>query len=157
MIIEGVLLLMHLGVGIAGLLLSRIDLREHRLPNRGTGSLAVGLGIVALVANDYVRMQGGVMAGALSAGGFALAAALPPHALGWGDVKLQGGLGFYLGFLDSHLVLLQCVLAFLVGGLVALGGILRNRHLARDPIAFGPSLVAGAALAVIAGKYGEII
>jgi leader peptidase (prepilin peptidase)/N-methyltransferase len=157
MIIEGVLLLMHLGVGIAGLLLSRIDLREHRLPNRGTGSLAVGLGIVALVAHDSVRIQGGVMAGALSAGVFALAASLPPHALGWGDVKLQGGLGFYLGFLDSHLVLLQCVLAFLVGGLVALGGILRNRHLARDPIAFGPSLVAGAALAVIAGKYGEII
>ncbi len=157
MILEGVLLLMHLWVGIAGLLLSRIDLREHRLPNRGTGSLAVGLGIVAVVANDSGRMQGGVLAAVLSAGVFALAAALPPHAMGWGDVKLQGGLGFYLGFLDSHLVLLQCVLAFLVGGLVALGGILRNRHLARDPIAFGPSLVAGAALAVIAGKYGEII
>jgi leader peptidase (prepilin peptidase)/N-methyltransferase len=112
---------------------------------------------VAVVANDSGRMQGGVLAAVLSAGVFALAAALPPHAMGWGDVKLQGGLGFYLGFLDSHLVLLQCVLAFLVGGLVALGGILRNRHLARDPIAFGPSLVAGAALAVIAGKYGEII
>ena len=157
MLLDVVIAVMHVGVGVAGLLLSRIDLREHRLPNRGTGSLALGLGILALVANDSQRLQSGLMTGALSAAVFALAAALPPHAMGWGDVKLQGGLGFYLGFLDSHLVLLQCVVAFLVGGLVALGGILRNHHLARDPIAFGPSLVAGAALAVIAGKYGEII
>jgi leader peptidase (prepilin peptidase)/N-methyltransferase len=155
--LDVVTLVMHVGVGIAGLLLSRIDLREHRLPNRGTGSLAVGLGIVAVVANDSVRMQGGVMAGALSAGVFALAAALPPHALGWGDVKLQGGLGFYLGFLDSRLVLYQCVMAFLVGGVVALIGILRKSHRVSDHIAFGPSLVAGVALAVLAGKYGEII
>ena len=155
--LDVVTLVMHVGVGVAGLLLSRIDLREHRLPNCGTGSLAVGLGILAVVAHDSWRMQSGVMAGALSAGVFALAAALPPHALGWGDVKLQGGLGFYLGFLDPRLVLYQCVMAFLVGGVVALIGILRRSHRAHDHIAFGPSLVAGVALAVIAGKYGEII
>jgi leader peptidase (prepilin peptidase)/N-methyltransferase len=102
-------------------------------------------------------MQGGAMAGALSAGVFALAAALPPHALGWGDVKLQGGLGFYLGFVDPRLVIVQCVMAFLVGGLVAVIGILRKSHRVSDHIAFGPSLVAGVALAVLAGKYGEII
>lgn len=157
MILEGVVVIMHLGVGIAGLLLSRIDLLEHRLPNRGTGSLAVGLGILAVVAGDSGRVQSALLAGAVSAGVFALAAALPPHALGWGDVKLQGGLGFYLGFLDSRLVLVQCVMAILVGGVVALIGILRKSHGARDPIAFGPSLVAGVALAVIAGKYAEII
>ncbi len=157
MILEGVVVIMHLGVGIAGLLLSRIDLLEHRLPNRGTGSLAVGLGILAVVAGDSGRVQSALLAGAVSAGVFALAAALPPHALGWGDVKLQGGLGFYLGFLDPRLVPVQCVMAILVGGVVALIGILRKSHGARDPIAFGPSLVAGVALAVIAGKYGEII
>ncbi len=157
MILEGVVVIMHLGVGIAGLVLSRIDLLEHRLPNRGTGSLAVGLGILAVVAGDSGRVQSALLAGAVTAGVFALAAALPPHALGWGDVKLQGGLGFYLGFLDSRLVLVQCVMAILVGGVVALIGILRKSHGARDPIAFGPSLVAGVALAVIAGKYGEII
>lgn len=157
MILEGVVVIMHLGVGIAGLLLSRIDLLEHRLPNRGTGSLAVGLGILAVVAGDSGRVQSALLAGAVSAGVFALAAALPPHALGWGDVKLQGGLGFYLGFLDSRLVLVQCAMAILVGGVVALIGILRKSHGAGDPIAFGPSLVAGVAVAVIAGKYGEII
>ncbi len=157
MILEGVVVIMHLGVGIAGLVLSRIDLLEHRLPNRGTGSLAVGLGILAVVAGDSGRVQSALLAGAVTAGVFALAAALPPHALGWGDVKLQGGLGFYLGFLDSRLVLVQCAMAILVGGVVALIGILRKSHGARDPIAFGPSLVAGVALAVIAGKYGEII
>ena len=157
MILEGVVVIMHLGVGIAGLLLSRIDLLEHRLPNRGTGSLAVGLGILAVVAGDSGRVQSALLAGAVSAGVFALAAALPSHALGWGDVKLQGGLGFYLGFLDLRLVLVQCAMAIIVGGVVALIGILRKSHGARDPIAFGPSLVAGVALAVIAGKYGEII
>jgi leader peptidase (prepilin peptidase)/N-methyltransferase len=157
MILEGVVVIMHLGVGIVGLLLSRVDLLEHRLPNCGTGSLAVGLGILAVVAGDSGRVQSALLAGAVSAGVFALAAALPPHALGWGDVKLQGGLGFYLGFLDLRLVLVQCAMAIIVGGVVALIGILRKSHGARDPIAFGPSLVAGGALAVIAGKYGEII
>ena len=148
---------MHGGVGIAGLLLSMVDLREHRLPNRGTGALAVGLGMLAVVANDSARIESGLVACALSAGVFALAAALPPHALGWGDVKLQGGLGFYLGFVDIRLVGLQCVVAFLFGGLVAVIGLLSGRHRGRDPIAFGPALVAGAAVAVLAGKYGEII
>jgi leader peptidase (prepilin peptidase)/N-methyltransferase len=157
MLLDVVTLVMHVSVGVGGLLLARIDLREHRLPNRGTGSLAVGLGIVALVANDSGRMQSGVLAAVLSAGVFALAAVLPPHALGWGDVKLQGGLGFYLGFLDPRLVIVQCVMAFLVGGLVAVIGILRKSHRVSDHIAFGPSLVAGVALAVLAGKYGEII
>jgi leader peptidase (prepilin peptidase)/N-methyltransferase len=157
MLLDVVTLVMHVSVGVGGLLLARIDLREHRLPNCGTGSLAVGLGTLAVVAHDSWRTQSGVMAGALSAGVFALAAALPPHALGWGDVKLQGGLGFYLGFLDPRLVLYQYVTAFLVGGVVALIGILRRSHRAHDHIAFGPSLVAGVALAVIAGKYGEII
>ena len=157
MVLEPIFVLMHVGVGIAGLLLSRIDLREHRLPNCGTGSLAVGLGILALAASDSGRTQGGLVASALSAGAFALAAALPPRALGWGDVKLQGGLGFYLGFFDPQLVVVQCVAAFLVGGVVALVGILGKSHLARDPVAFGPALVAGTALAVIAGKYAEII
>lgn len=77
MILEGVVVIMHLGVGIAGLLLSRIDLLEHRLPNRGTGSLAVGLGILAVVAGDSGRVQSALLAGAVSAGVFALAAALP--------------------------------------------------------------------------------
>lgn len=157
MVLEPILALMHVGVGIAGLLLSRIDLREHRLPNCGTGTLAIGLGILSLVANDSGRTAGGLVASAFSAGVFALAAALPPHALGWGDVKLQGGLGFYLGFFDPQLVFVQCVGAFLVGGIVALMGILRKSHRARDPVAFGPALVAGTALAVIAGKYAEII
>jgi leader peptidase (prepilin peptidase)/N-methyltransferase len=157
MVLEPILIFMHLGVGIAGLLLSRIDLREHRLPNCGTGALALGLGILAVAANDSGRVQSGLLAAALSAGAFALAAALPPHALGWGDVKLQGGLGFYLGFLDPRLVVVQCVLAFFVGGVVALVGILGKSHRGRDHVAFGPALVAGTALAVIAGKYAEII
>lgn len=157
MVPDVVIAVMHGGVGIAGLLLSLVDLREHRLPNRGTGALALGLGILAVVANDSARIESGLVASALSAGVFALAAALPPHALGWGDVKLQGGLGFYLGFVDPQLVGLQCVVAFLFGGLVAVIGLLSGRHRGKDPIAFGPALVAGAAVAVIAGKYGEII
>jgi hypothetical protein len=75
MILEGVVVIMHLGVGIVGLLLSRIDLLEHRLPNCGTGSLAVGLGILAVVAGDSGRVQSALLAGAVSAGVFALAAA----------------------------------------------------------------------------------
>lgn len=154
---ELVTISMHLGIGVIGLWLSVIDLREHRLPNLGTGSLALLLGVAGLASQQTGELEQGVLAAALSAGLFALGAALPPQALGWGDVKLQVSLGFYLGFLEPSLVIVQLMAAFIVGGGAGLVGVLRGSHRWSDPIAFGPCLVAGAAIAVLAGEYGKII
>lgn len=150
-------LLLHLSVAVAGLWLSIIDAREYRLPNLGTGSLVVVVGTVGLVGASDAALGQAVACAALSSGALALLAWLPPRALGWGDVKLQVGLGFYLGLFSPVLVCVQVVGSFVIGGLVALGAVVTRARTAQDSLAFGPWMVSATLLTVVLGKSGEII
>lgn len=150
-------LLLHLSVAVAGLWLSIIDAREYRLPNLGTGSLVVVVGTVGLVGASSAALGQAVACAALSSGGLALLAWLPPSALGWGDVKLQVGLGFYLGLFSPVLVCAQVVGSFVIGGLVALGAVVTRVRTPQDSLAFGPWMVSATLLTVVLGKSGEII
>ncbi len=149
--------LQHLTVAVSGLLLARIDATEHRLPDRGTYSTAVILGVLALVHNDAERLQQALCAGVVSGLFFSVLAMLPSRPLGLGDVKLQVVLGFYLGWWSPSLVVVQVVGAFVLGGVVALWLVVRGRVGMRDPIAFGPAMIAATWLAVVFGKCCEII
>ena len=72
-----------------------------------------------------------------------------PAGLGFGDVKLAGVLGLYLGFLGWEVVLAGTFAAFLLGGGWGVWLILSRRGTARTSIAFGPFMLAGAALAMV--------
>jgi leader peptidase (prepilin peptidase)/N-methyltransferase len=153
---------MHAVFGVLGLWLSIIDVRWHRLPNLGTGLLSVlmgsvGLGVVVVGEAEPSRLVTAVLTSVLSAGFFGLLAALPPQPLGWGDVKLQVGLGFYLGWLHPALAVGQVFGAFFLGGVVALWQIVRTKMSASDHLAFGPYMIAGGAVMVWLGKSVEII
>ena len=78
---------------------------------------------------------------------FALAS-LYPGGMGFGDVKLAGLLGLYLGWLGWSSVLVGTFTGFLVGGLA--GGVLLvvRRAGRRTAIPFGPAMLAGALLAM---------
>lgn len=100
---------------------------------------------LALVASPVLAAPLWDRALALAAGGGAmlmLALLLPSGALGGGDVKLLGALGFWLG-LDA----LPTVFAagFLGGGLAALALLLRGRG-RRAHFAYGPYFIYGAFL-----------
>jgi leader peptidase (prepilin peptidase)/N-methyltransferase len=75
-----------------------------------------------------------------------------PGAMGWGDVKLSGVLGLYLGFLGWGALVVGGFLAFFLGGVVGIALMLGGRARRKSKIPFGPFMVAGALIAVFVGQ-----
>jgi leader peptidase (prepilin peptidase)/N-methyltransferase len=80
---------------------------------------------------------------------FALAF-LYPAGMGFGDVKLAGLLGLYLGWLGWSAVLIGAFSGFLLGGLAGVALLLSRRANRKTAIPFGPAMLGGAMLAVLA-------
>ncbi|MGI8760808.1 MAG: prepilin peptidase [Jatrophihabitantaceae bacterium] len=132
-----------------------IDLEHHRLPDRlvfpaGAGA-AVLLGVAALVRHDWALwLRGGQGAAAV----FAVLAVLwliSPRSFGLGDVKLGAVLGAYLGWFGWSYVCYGIFAGFLLGTVAALALLASRRAALQSAIAFGPMLVLGALLAIVAG------
>ena len=140
------------------LVLALIDAATRLLPNRITYPafpVVAGLLLVAsLGLGDLGRLGRGLLA-AVAVGGFFLALALiSPRGMGLGDVKLALTLGLALGWLSWGTVAVGVFAAFLLGGLAGLGGMLALGLSRKALLPFGPWLVAGALLGVLAG--GEL-
>ncbi|MFQ4147778.1 A24 family peptidase [Arthrobacter sp. LAPM80] len=127
--------------------LSIIDIHTHTLPNRYVlpaypiagalllaAALAAGMPMYAAVA-----LGGAVAMGAL----YWLLWVLYPAGMGFGDVKLAGVLGLFLGFLGWQHVLVGVAAGFVVGGLWGITLIATRRGTAKTAIPFGPSMLAG--------------
>jgi len=139
-----------------GLALAVIDFDTRRLPNVLTlPSYGVGLallGAAAVVDGEPGRLVRGVEAmAALYAFYFVLWYATRGRGIGFGDVKLAGVLGLYLGWLGWPELLVGAFAAHLLGGGVAVGLLARGRAGRKTSVPFGPFLVAGAMVAVLAG------
>jgi leader peptidase (prepilin peptidase) / N-methyltransferase len=158
--------------------LTVIDVRHHLLPNRIVfpsyaiaGVLLLGAAIAVTLAGGAAgSASGGTVASApdggasflgvpalgIVAGGavlwvfyFILRLAYPP-GMGFGDVKLAGVLGLYLGYLSWAHVFAGTFAAFLFGGLWSLGVLAARRGTLKSAIPFGPFMLAGAAAAMFA-------
>jgi leader peptidase (prepilin peptidase)/N-methyltransferase len=148
--------------------LSVIDLRHHLLPNRIVfPSYAVAgallLGAAALQASAVPTGTAaagdaelfGVPGLRVVAGGaalwlfyFLLRAVYPP-GMGFGDVKLAGVLGMYLGFLGWAHVFAGTFAAFLFGGLWSVALLVSRRGTLKSDIPFGPFMLAGTAATML--------
>ncbi|MFB9798525.1 prepilin peptidase [Arthrobacter citreus] len=133
--------------------LTAVDAATHRLPNRlvlpAYPVSAVLLGAAALAAGDPGRITAMVLSCAGLWGAYFLLRFGNPSGLGFGDVKLAGVLGLYLGFAGWPYVLAGTFAAFLLGGFWGLALILSRRGTAKTAIAFGPFMLGGAALAMV--------
>jgi leader peptidase (prepilin peptidase) / N-methyltransferase len=138
------------GVGVT---LAVIDIETLRLPDRLTlPSYPVGLVLLAIPA-DWSALGRAVLAAAITGGAaFLLALLAPRGGLGLGDVKLLGLLGLFLGWLGWGVLVLGVALGFVLGAVVAAGMLASRRAGLRDHLAFGPWLIAGALVAVVAGR-----
>lgn len=128
--------------------LSVIDIRTHTLPNRyvlPAYPVAAALLMSAAVVAGTPQMVVGVAGGALAMGAvYWLLWALYPAGMGFGDVKLAGLLGIFLGFLGVEHVVLGLAAGFVVGGLWGVALIVSRRGTAKSAIPFGPAMLAGA-------------
>lgn len=143
-------------LGAIAVALALIDVDTKRLPNAIVlpSYLVAGalLGLAAFAGHDgdaFLRALVG--AAALFGFYFALAFAYP-KGMGFGDVKLAGVLGLYLGWVGYGALVVGGFLAFLLGGV--LGGALMalGRAGRKTAIPFGPWMLLGALVAVFVGQ-----
>ncbi|UKA51990.1 A24 family peptidase [Arthrobacter sp. FW305-123] len=147
--------------------LTVIDVRSHLLPNRivfPSYAVAGVLLLAAAILHSFADSAAdhaasaelfGVPGLAVPAGGavlwvfyFVLRLIHPP-GMGFGDVKLAGVLGLYLGYLGWGHVFAGTFAAFLLGGLWSLGILIARRGTLRSAIPFGPFMLAGAAAVMV--------
>jgi leader peptidase (prepilin peptidase)/N-methyltransferase len=137
------------------LALALIDLDTRRLPDVIVlPSYLVGavlLGAAAVLGEEWTRLLSAAL-GMLGLGGVYLALALVrPGGMGMGDVKLAGVTGLMLGWLGIPELLVGGLAGFVLGGLFGVALLLAGRG-RRTAVAFGPWLLAGAWLGILAGS-----
>jgi prepilin signal peptidase PulO-like enzyme (type II secretory pathway) len=145
----------YLYFAVVGSLLAFIDIAVKRLPNPFTlPSYLVGLALLGgatLVGGHPIRLEHAVAGLVALWALYALQHLFAPGAIGWGDVKLSGVLGLYLGWLGAAAVAAGLLGAFVLAALAGLGLIAAGRATRKTQIPFGPFMLASA-VAVIAAS-----
>lgn len=133
----------------------RIDVREHRLPDKIVLPMYAWLGlplfgvILLSPADSFALARQTAYSGIIMIGSYALLRALSRGALGMGDVKLAGVLGLLLGYFSPLNLLWGNLLIFLSGGIASLYLILTRRATTKTHIAFGPFMLLGTTAALL--------
>lgn len=139
---------------VAGVVLARIDIAVHRLPNVLTrGTLALGvilLSLAALVGSEPRRMLGALLGAVGLYLIYAFVALVNRAGMGRGDVKLAPVLGLYSGWLGLQAWEVTAIGGFLIQGALALGLLLARRVDRRSEIAHGPAMLLATLAAVLA-------
>lgn len=146
----------YLYLAAVSVALARVDIEQGRLPDVITlPSYPVGLCLLAVAAasaDDGPRRLGYAVLG--MAGLWTFYAALfliHPQGMGWGDVKLAGVCGMYLGWLGVDAWIVGTFLAFVIGAGYGMALVLARRAGRGTAIPFGPFMLAGVFVAVLGG------
>jgi leader peptidase (prepilin peptidase)/N-methyltransferase len=135
--------------------LAVIDINTSRLPvvlvapaYPAAGAL---LGVASLARHDGTAAWRSVMGAAVLWGVYRLLHAIYPAGMGYGDVRLAGVLGLYLGWVGWANVAVGMFAGFIVGGLAGLAFVLSGRRKLRGSIPYGPYLLAGSWIGLLVG------
>ncbi|MFF2370608.1 prepilin peptidase [Agromyces sp. NPDC058110] len=133
--------------------LALVDLIEHRLPNTVVfttlGVVAVFVGFASLFTARAAPALYALGGAAAMFAVYLLLALISPGAMGMGDVKLALLIGFVLGWFGLTAWLIGLLGAFVIGGVIAIVGLAARRVTLRGSIPFGPSMLAGAIVALV--------
>ena len=141
-------------LGAVGVALAFIDARYQRLPDALTllsyPVALVLLGAAALAVPDGGRRFVVALIGLAAAWLlFLIQALIYPAGIGWGDVKLSGVLGLYLGWLGVTALVAGLFLGYVLAAVVGLVLLATRRATRRSQIPFGPFLLAGTLIAIL--------
>ena len=140
--------------GALGVALGAIDIAVHRLPDRLTlpaylATLAL-LSLAAVLGHDAGALLRALLASVALAAAYLLLALVRPGQLGGGDVKLAALIGLALGWLNWPAVLYGAALGFALSAIVSLALLAARRISLRSEICFGPFMLGGALLVILA-------
>ena len=143
-------------LAVIGVALAFIDARHKRLPNALTlpsypaALVLLGIGAVFLPGGGRHLVDSLIgMAAALLF--FVLQAFIYPAGIGWGDVKLSGVLGLYLGWFGASALLIGLFGGYLLAAAAAIGLLLAGRATRKSLLPFGPFLLASSLAVILAG------
>ncbi len=146
----------------AATVLALVDLIEHRLPNAvvfpALGAVAALLLLATLLTGRPAAFLFALAGAGAMFAVYLLLALISPGAMGMGDVKLALLIGLVLGWFGLSAWLIGLLAAFVIGGVIAVIGLATRRVSLRGSIPFGPSMLAGALVAVlVAGDVHSFI
>jgi leader peptidase (prepilin peptidase)/N-methyltransferase len=137
--------------------LAVIDMQVRRLPNAIVLFLALSgvvlFGTAGLLTGNWEALARAGIGGAAAYALFFAVAFIKPDGMGFGDVKLAGALGIFLGYAGWSSLIVGFFSAFLLGGIAGIALIIARRANRRGSIPFGPWLVAGAWVGIMAGPF----
>ena len=160
---EGPLLAVYAVFAAAVVVLAVIDLETKLLVNIGTYPLMLFMAFAILVISgnqgDTDHLYQAIVGGSGYTLFFAVLYRLYPAGLGFGDVKLAPSLGMAMGWLSNDpfdtvtLVINSILIASLGGSLVGLAIGWRRGNIRKAEIAFGPAMVVGAMVVIVAAPW----
>lgn len=144
----------YLYFAVVGVMLTAVDVALHRLPDPLTlPSYLVVAALLGLAApftphggDHYLHALIGM---AVLLGLYFVQWLIVPTQIGFGDVKLSGVLGLYLGWLGFSAWVAGVFAMFLLGGVFSVVLLLARRATRKTSIAFGPFMLGGALIAIL--------
>lgn len=140
----------------ASVALTLIDIDTRTLPNSIVlPSYPVGavlLTAASAATGDVASLLRAAL-GMLVLGALYLALALISGGMGFGDVKLAGVLGLFLGWLGWDVLIVGSIAAFILGGIYGVVLLVTGRVRRGSSVPFGPWMLAGAWIAILWGEW----
>jgi leader peptidase (prepilin peptidase) / N-methyltransferase len=141
-------------LGALGVALAAIDLKVQRLPDRLTlpayPAMLALLAAAALTGHEAWPLARAVLGGLALGGTYLLLGLIRPGGIGGGDIKLAGLAGLALGWLSWPAVLGGAALGFVLAALAGIALIAARRVTLHSHISYGPFLIGGALLMMLA-------
>jgi len=145
-------------LGALGVALAAIDLQVQRLPDRLTlpayPALLALLGAAALIGHQAWPLARALLGGLALGGAYLLLGLIRPGGIGGGDIKLAGLAGLALGWLGWRTELGGAALGFVLAGVAGLALLAARRVTLRSHVSYGPFLIGGTLLALLAAGPG---
>lgn len=138
------------------LAVSAVDMEHFIVPNRivypTLGGSLVLLGIAALANGTEGLLSRAVLGGVIGFVALGVIHVIQPRGMGFGDVRMAGVIGLYLGWLGLSQVAVGLFLAFLLAGVIGVVLVVFAGRGAKTRVPFAPFLASGAVLAVLWGR-----
>ncbi len=132
-----------------------IDMRHHIIPNRIVyttlfASVAL-LGIAAIADNSADSLVRALIGMVGASGFFFIVWFIYPKGMGYGDVRLALLIGLFTGWIGIGNVFLGVMAGLLLGAVSGLFFVVLRFVGMKDPIPYGPFLIAGAFVSIFFG------